>query len=415
MRAAAGPQPLEADRPAAPLSADASIVVVTCNNLVFNRLCLESLLCHTRGVNHEIIVVDNGSDDGTAEYVEGLARRQQQFRVILNGRNMGFAPACNQGLRTASGLVVVLLNNDTIVPPGWLPGLLRHLDDPAVGLVGPVTNRAGNEAQIETSYRTYGAMLDFARGHRRAHDGRRFDIRTLTMFCTAWRRSVLDRIGVLDEQFESGLFEDDDYSMRVRQAGYRVVCAEDVFVHHFGQATIGNLAPAGRYGALFHANRRRWEAKWRMPWQPYDSGPMRPTRSSSGSFATLCAKRFPVGRGCWSSARATTALLEIDGMRAAHFPQGSDGGYAGYNPADGAAAVRHLEDLRTRGAEFLVFPATSLWWMDYYTDLRRHLEEHASRVASTDDICWIFSLDVNSVGRTGTGRPADGRESQSPG
>jgi len=78
---------------------------------------------------------------------------------------------------------------------------------------------------------------------------------------------VYAHIGPLDERFEIGLFEDDDYSMRARRAGYRVVCAEDVLVHHFGEASFGALVPTGEHARLFEANRQRFEEKWEMPWR----------------------------------------------------------------------------------------------------------------------------------------------------
>ena len=130
----------------------------------------------------------------------------------------------------------MLLNNDTVPAGDWLPRLLTHLEDPGVGLVGPVTNRAGNEAQIETAYRTFGQYMAFAEERWRRCGDQRTEIRVATMFCAAMRREVFAQVGPLDERFEIGLFEDDDYSMRVRAAGYGVVCAEGLFLHHFGQA-----------------------------------------------------------------------------------------------------------------------------------------------------------------------------------
>ncbi|MGH9847582.1 MAG: glycosyltransferase family 2 protein, partial [Blastocatellia bacterium] len=95
------------------------------------------------------------------------------------------------------------------------------------------------------------------------------DIPVLAMYCVAMRRAVFDRIGPLDEQFGIGMFEDDDYSMRVRRAGLRVVCAADVFVHHFGQASFGKLIESGAYHDLFEQNRHKFEVKWRESWRPH--------------------------------------------------------------------------------------------------------------------------------------------------
>jgi GT2 family glycosyltransferase len=244
-----------------PVAPATSIVIATHNNRVYVTLCLRSVLAHS-GVNFEVIVVDNASTDGTAEDLCRVAAYDPRVRILFNLDNRGFAIATNQAVAMARGDRIVLLNDDTIVPPGWLQRLGAHLDDPQIGLVGAVTNRAGNEAQVETSYRTYAEMVDFAEDTARAHAGERFDIRTATMFCVAMRSGVWQRLGLLDEQFEIGMFEDEDYAMRARAAGHRVVCAEDAFVHHFGQASIGKLAASGGYGPLFHANRRRWEAKW---------------------------------------------------------------------------------------------------------------------------------------------------------
>ena len=140
-----------------------SIVVITRDNFVFSKLCLESVVANTDYPNYELIVVDNGSTNELLTYLDQLADRLPFVRVFQNERNLGFAVATNQGLSQADGDRFVLLNNDTIVPPGWLTPLIRRLDDPQVGAVGPVTNRIGNEAQIETSYRSYGEFKGLPR------------------------------------------------------------------------------------------------------------------------------------------------------------------------------------------------------------------------------------------------------------
>src|SRR5204863_8335967 len=125
-------------------------------HLLFTRLCIESILATTRGVAFELLVIDNASADGTVEYLRQLSSRRPEVRVIFNDRNRGFAAATNQGLVAARGEVLVLLNNDTIPPGPWLARITKHLDDRSIGLLGPVTNRACNEAQIDADYRTYG-------------------------------------------------------------------------------------------------------------------------------------------------------------------------------------------------------------------------------------------------------------------
>jgi GT2 family glycosyltransferase/glycosyltransferase involved in cell wall biosynthesis len=243
-----------------------SVIVVSYDNHELTRLCLDSVRRNSMYPNLEVLVIDNGSKDGSAEMLE--AWRDERVRVVLNRENAGFAAANNQGLQLATGDYAVLLNNDTVVPRGWLPRMLRHLDDPQIGLAVAVTNFSGNESRIAVPYTTLDDMELFADAHMREHDGERFDIRVAAMYCVGMRRDVHERIGPLDEAFGIGMFEDDDYSHRARLAGFRVVCMEDVFVHHFGQASFSKL-DAAAYDEVWKRNQAHFERKWGMHWQPH--------------------------------------------------------------------------------------------------------------------------------------------------
>jgi GT2 family glycosyltransferase len=360
-----------------------SIAVVTFNNLV---------LTNTEYPSYEVIVVDNGSTDGTRAYLDELARRHRHVRVHFNEGNRGFAPANNQALAAARGEVLVLLNNDTIVPRGWLGRLVAHLEEPAIGAVGPVTNRIGNEAQIDAPYRTYGELLAFAGDYVARHAGERFDIRMLAMYCLAMRREVYQQIGPIDERYELGMLEDDDYAVRLHAAGYRVVCAEDVFVHHFGQASFGNLIPSGEFGRLLEANRRRFREKWGVAWEPYRRRRSREHEELIGRVRGVVARATPAGATVAVVSRGDDELVELDGRRGWHFPQNADGVYAGHHPADSAAAIASLEALRARGADYLLFPRTAYWWLDYYTAFKQHLDRSYPVVSHGEDDAVVFAL-----------------------
>jgi GT2 family glycosyltransferase len=369
----------------------ASVIVVTFGDLPLVRMAVESILANTQFARFEIIVVDNGSSPETIAYLQAVTDEFARMRLVLNSENEGFPAAVNRGLLLATGRVLVVLNDDVIVTSDWLVSLMRHLDDPEVGLVGPVTNAAPNEARVPTTYETYGELLAFAAERRDRLGGQATEIGVATMFCVAMRRDVYERVGPLDEGFGIGQFEDDDYAMRVRDAGYRVLCAEDVFVHHFGEASFGRLAPSGEYAEQLDHNRRRFEAKWGIEWTPHERRPSPEYEQCKAGIRQFAREHELTWADVLVVSNGDADLLDLDGATARHFPQGPDGQYTGHHPADGDDAVHQLETLRNRGARYVLLPRTSLWWLEHYAALRAHLETNATEIAGSDE-CRVFEL-----------------------
>lgn len=98
--------------------------------------------------------------------------------------------------------------------------------------------------------------------------------------------------------------------------------------------------------------------------------------------------------------KGDSALLDLDPHKAWHFPQREDGAYLGYHPADSATAIAHLESLRHKGAEYLVFPQTAFWWLEHYGELRNYAESHYTLLLHDEHTCMIFALRETEKGRT---------------
>jgi len=236
-----------------------SIIMLTWNQLPYTQMGLESIRKHTH-LPYELIMVDNGSTDGTADWLRG----QSDLHLIANVENLGFAKGVNQGLAVATGENVLLLNNDTVVTPGWLRRLLEGLhSEPTVGLAGPVSNFVSGPQQISVPYQTLAGLEGFAWDWGRAQRGKREEYDRLVGFCLLIKREVLDKIGELDERFGLGNFEDDDLCRRARQAGYKLLICRDSFIHHFGgRSFIGNQLPSGD---ILRENYLRYAEKWQLP------------------------------------------------------------------------------------------------------------------------------------------------------
>lgn len=248
-----------------------SIIVLTYNNLELNKACVESILSKTAYPNYELIILDNMSTDGTVEYLQELDKMNDpRVKIILNDRNSGFAGGNNKAIKEATGEYIMLLNNDTLVTRGWLTNAVKHLvNDEKCGMCGAVTNSIGNQAKIRVNYKNKKELDNFAYLYTSLHNNEIYtDVDRLAMFCTIVRKDIMDRFGMFDENYEIGMFEDDDYAKVVEKAGYSFYVAEDVFVHHVNNASFKKL-DSKEYKEIFDKNKKyfekKWSTKWKMP------------------------------------------------------------------------------------------------------------------------------------------------------
>lgn len=358
-----------------------SLVILTHNQLEYTRRCLDSVRRFT-DEPHELIVVDNASSDGTVEYLRSLP----DVRLIANADNRGFPAAANQGIRAASGRQILLLNNDTVVTTGWLKRLLRALhSEPTIGLVGPCSNCVSGEQQVAVGYDDLAGFDGFAWDWGKRHDGRRSDTDRLIGFCLLIRREVVDRIGLLDERFGLGCFEDDDYCLQALQAGWRAVIAWDAFVHHYGGRTF--VGSGVDFAALMEENQRRFRTKWEeeKPASP-PSAPARTAYALHGSaegglILTRCAPRLSLCMIVRDSARTLGACLEsirpwVDEMIVVDTGSKDD-----------------TKEIAARfGAKVFDFP-----WVDSFAAARNESLKHATGE-------WVFWMDSDDVIDADNGR-----------
>jgi GT2 family glycosyltransferase/tetratricopeptide (TPR) repeat protein len=238
-----------------------SVVIPCCNEAGYTRLCLESVLRHTRPP-YELVLIDNGSTDETPALMEAARGRlgAQRVAVVRNPTNLGFPKACNQGLGQARGRHVVFLNNDTVVSDGWLDGLVARAALAQVGLLGAVSNYAPDPQRVEPGYSDLGGLAAFAARRRREYAGQALGVERLSGFCLLATREALEKVGGFDERFGLGFFDDDDLCVRVREAGFRLLVALDVYVHHFGSRTFAGLGIDAR--RQLEDNFRLFHDKW---------------------------------------------------------------------------------------------------------------------------------------------------------
>lgn len=238
----------------------ATVIVLAWNGVEYLDACLRSVLAQDHP-DFEVLVVDNGSTDGSAALVSTTF---PQVRLIRNEHNLGFAGGNNVGLRAANGDILVLLNQDTVVQPGWLAALARALETcPGAGVVGgKILDPDGRTLQHAGGYIRHPLALGQHLGHGEIDNGQ-YDtackVEYVTGAAMALKRKVLAAVGDLDEGFFPGYFEDVDFCYRARQAGYAVWYTPEAVLHHLESASMRRDSFRGH--CAYYRNRLRFALK----------------------------------------------------------------------------------------------------------------------------------------------------------
>lgn len=222
----------------------ATIVIVTFNSALTILECLQSVENALRP-NDQVVIVDNRSDDQTLDLIRGFILHNEQFFIIENHTNLGYAAAADQGAKAGCKPYVVFLNPDTLVPDRWIEHLQYHLIPEKVAAVGPVSNYTAGlqKARLYLPGKLRDPKDLDARNRmlREKYHRQAQETKLLIGFCLMIKRKVYERIGGMDEMLFLGN-DDLDLSWRIRGAGYRLVVAKDCIVFHQGQVSFASVA-----------------------------------------------------------------------------------------------------------------------------------------------------------------------------
>jgi GT2 family glycosyltransferase len=225
------------------------IVIPTYGQPEFTAKCFQSIAATSPPDQVRVIWIDNGST-GSLGLIEHSAYLLEVggFSVerILLRENLGFVKATNVGIAVSTAPYVMLLNNDTELPEGWLTSMLAPFLNSSVGVVGPRSS-APTQWQSGVESRAGWSVEP---------------TRTISFFCAMIRRAVVEKVGYLSEEFGVGFGDDDDYCTRARAAGFSVALAYDCTVVHHHRATFSAVYGATEWKRMLLANREIFYRKY---------------------------------------------------------------------------------------------------------------------------------------------------------
>jgi GT2 family glycosyltransferase len=451
-----------------------SIIIPVFNQAALTRQCLDILV--TQGVE-EIIVVDDGSTDSTPQLLQTFGQKiriltHSENRGFAAASNDGAAAASgdylvflNNDTIPETGWLGALETYADNHPQVSVVGSKLLYPDERVQHVGVAICQDGYPRHL---YRNFPA------NHPAACKSRRYQVVTGASMLV--RRKVFEEARGFDPGFRNG-FEDVDLCLRLGAKGHEIHCCAESVLHHFESVSPARFKHSGSNVALYRerwlgkvqaddfryyledglirfnyenhyplglgvspllacleSDERRLEVEHRLGElaramaelsrentrlsvelgnHDQDSPILRYRELRTRIRETVQAK-VPTGSTVLVISKGDSSLLELPERQGWHFPQTDRGAYNGHHPESSGAAIAHLESLRTRGAEYLLIPQPSFWWLDYYTELRQHLETRYTKL-DQDASCAVYRLTPGGEVQTNfTPNPADCASNHTP-
>jgi len=246
------------------------------NNFKMTKRLVENLVKVTPMDQFTCTFVDNGSTDETAGFLKTLVVKfPDNFQVITLPANKGFGGGVNEGLKAISTRDwdhTCIINNDILLPPHWLSKLLsawtNKEESKYLGAVAPVSNAAGGSQGIKVNYATVGDFVDFSEARYQTYkeSPQRFvEAGMLVGLCFLMTREMFDTVGLFDERFFPGMWEDNDYCLRGRLKGFTYRVDHAVVIHHEFSDTFRKSSFNSK--DIFWRNRKLFEEKWAKEWK----------------------------------------------------------------------------------------------------------------------------------------------------
>lgn len=227
---------------------DLDIVIAVFNQVEYTKKCLETLY-PSIPEKARVFIIDNGSTDGTGEYLATIP----WITVITNVENKGCSVAWNQGVKEGAAEHVMIMNNDVVLPEGWLDGLASFAFGKSIDIASPALREGQLNYHLDLYAKDYMSSMENVMRLGDAHG-----------VCFLVRREVFNKIGYFDEKFRIGGSEDTDFFWRAREAGYTLATTGRSLIHHFGCIT-QDYIKAEVLGYCYGAEHREYfRNKWHL-------------------------------------------------------------------------------------------------------------------------------------------------------